>query len=804
LAFDLAEGNAELRGVNEDLYIYAGLITKLSKNGQDWKYIVGEWLDNSKSNKLKRIAADKYIFECNPNKYFKATGDDVVGIVLLVRNSDGSKVLRNVDGTDIFIPLYPKNKIAVRFTKPEYPLKALRASYNIGESVEIEVASNLSADIKLYANGDLAESQDNTQRLNHSLRFNDLGEYHVLAKAQHGGQTISQEITFFVSGEVVVEALPSNVSHNGVTVNRSKGEVTFTLTAPQKENVYLLGDFNDFKMNPTYAMKRTPDGKTYWLTLSELDFSKDYLYQFLIDSTTKVADPYATLILDPQHDNQMGRSISYLPNYPLTYTDGIVSVLDCNPSSYSWTNNNFTKPHPLDLVIYELLVRDFSVGHDYATVRDSIDYFKRLGVNAIQFMPLQESEGNSTWGYNPSFHMALDKYYGRAEDLKDLIDKLHGQGIAVILDVVLNHAFGQSPMVQMYVDQGAPSATNPWFNRTATHPFNVGFDFNHESALTQTFVKDVLRYWLTEFKIDGFRFDLSKGFTQKNSGTSESQVGQWSAYDPGRVALWKDYNAYVKTLSPDCYVILEHFADDQEERELANEGMLLWNNLNAKFNETTMGYHSGDNSDLIRLFKESRNFSAPNFISYMESHDEERVQFKNAAYGNNGSGNYSVKDLQTAMQRTEAAVAFLMGSPGPKMIWQFGEFGYDVSIDHNGRTGEKPLRWNYLEEASRKSLFDQYARLIRFKKANMIFRDADLLEYSLKNGMKYFVLSAGNQKVMILANFDVVDRQFTVGNLTAGTWYDNITDGIVQWNEGECLMIEPGAYCVLSKTKLNN
>jgi glycosidase len=217
-----------------------------------------------------------------------------------------------------------------------------------------------------------------------------------------------------------------------------------------------------------------------------------------------------------------------------------------------------------------------------------------------------------------------------------------------------------------------------------------------------------------------------------------------------------------------------------------------------------MGYHSGDNSDLIRLFKESRNFSAPNFISYMESHDEERVQFKNAAYGNNGSGNYSVKDLQTAMQRTEAAVAFLMGSPGPKMIWQFGEFGYDVSIDHNGRTGEKPLRWNYLEEASRKSLFDQYARLIRFKKANMIFRDADLLEYSLKNGMKYFVLSAGNQKVMILANFDVVDRQFTVGNLTAGTWYDNITDGIVQWNEGECLMIEPGAYCVLSKTKLNN
>src|SRR3546814_16968827 len=143
-------------------------------------------------------------------------------------------------------------------------------------------------------------------------------------------------------------------------------------------------------------------------------------------------------------------------------------------------------------------------------------------------------------------------------------------------------------MVQLYFGQGnnMPAANSQWFNAIPTHPYNVGCDFNHERETTKKFTKNVVKFWMQEYKIDGFRFDLSKGFTQKNSG---SDVGGWSSYDASRVAIWKDYNKYMKSLDPDnFYVILEHFADDQEEQELSKDGMMLWNNQNANFNEAIM------------------------------------------------------------------------------------------------------------------------------------------------------------------------------------------------------------------------
>ncbi|WP_332910852.1 alpha-amylase family glycosyl hydrolase [Algoriphagus boritolerans] len=75
-----------------------------------------------------------------------------------------------------------------------------------------------------------------------------------------------------------------------------------------------------------------------------------------------------------------------------------------------------------------------------------------MGINAIELMPIGEFEGNLSWGYNPSFFFAPDKYYGTKNDLKRLIDEAHGKGIMILLDMVLNHAFGQNPMVRLYND----------------------------------------------------------------------------------------------------------------------------------------------------------------------------------------------------------------------------------------------------------------------------------------------------------------------------------------------------------------
>ena len=83
---------------------------------------------------------------------------------------------------------------------------------------------------------------------------------------------------------------------------------------------------------------------------------------------------------------------------------------------------------------------------------DTLNYLEELGINAIELMPVNEFEGNNSWGYNPSFHMALDKYYGTPEAFKALVDACHARGIAVILDVVYNHVFSQSPLAKLYWD----------------------------------------------------------------------------------------------------------------------------------------------------------------------------------------------------------------------------------------------------------------------------------------------------------------------------------------------------------------
>ncbi|NOZ04318.1 MAG: hypothetical protein GXO92_06915 [FCB group bacterium] len=108
-------------------------------------------------------------------------------------------------------------------------------------------------------------------------------------------------------------------------------------------------------------------------------------------------------------------------------------------------------------MIYELLVRDFIDRHDYQTLIDTLDYLEKLGINAIELMPINEFEGNSSWGYNPSFYFAPDKYYGTRQDLKLFIDECHRRGIAVIMDIVLNHTYGQSPLVSGYT--GIPQTT---------------------------------------------------------------------------------------------------------------------------------------------------------------------------------------------------------------------------------------------------------------------------------------------------------------------------------------------------------
>nr|WP_294896836.1 alpha-amylase family glycosyl hydrolase [uncultured Pedobacter sp.] len=591
--------------------------------------------------------------------------------------------------------------------------------------------------------------------------------------------------------------LPADAKDGVAFINNGTSAIV-TLFAPGKTSVSIIGDFNNWQNNLN-RMQLAKDGKTWFVQIDNLNPDTEYAYQFEINGTLKVADPYCEKVLDPDNDKYI--SASTYPNlkpYPTGKTTGIVSVMQANQPKYTWKNNSFTRPAKNNLVIYELLVRDFTADHSYTSTLTKLDYLKNLGINAIELMPVNEFEGNLSWGYNPSFYFAPDKYYGTKIALQNFIDECHGKGIAVILDMVLNHSFGQSPMVQMYFSNGAPTADSPWFNMAATHPYNVGFDFNHESVATKQFSKNVMKFWMQQYKIDGFRFDLSKGFTQHKS----TDDAGFATYDASRVATWKDYHAFIKSVDDNnFYTILEHFADTKEETELTNDGLMVWTNLNYNMNEATMGYLG--KSDFSWGFFSNHGFTkSDGVVAYIESHDEERLNFKNITYGNANSAYVIKNNLATSLKREELAAAFFFAIPGPKMVWQFGELGYDISIDQNGRTGEKPIHWEYLQDPNRKALYDVYTKMIGLKERNDIFNSSDF-SFSLSGAVKYIRLNAPANNVIVVGNFDVVPQKANIDFGTAGNWIDAFGNTVNLSSSTYDLTLAPGEYHVYSKKALN-
>jgi len=396
-----------------------------------------------------------------------------------------------------------------------------------------------------------------------------------------------------------------------------------------------------------------------------------------------------------------------------------------------------------------------------------------LGINAIELMPVNEFDGNSSWGYNPGFHMALDKAYGTEHAFKRFIDEAHKRGIAVILDIVLNHATGQSPLVRLYNAGGYSNVVegNPWFNLSAPEPLAFFNDFNQASTGTRYFAKRVIEYWIREFKIDGYRFDLSKGFTQRKT----TNFDDWAKVDVFRINLWKEYADFIWDINPNFYVILEHFAENVEERQLADYGMMLWGNFNSAFYNATMGNNVSFSSSFNPLSYKNRLWQQPNLIGYMESHDEERVMFKNLT-----STNPIVNNPANALERTKAAAAFLMLTPGPKMMWQFGELGYAQSINRctNGtisdacRLSEKPLPWNniYLNNNNQR-LFKVYSELIHLKKTQPALSTSEFL-MDAAGPQKRLVMTHPDMDVLLLGNFALTDANIIPGFTKTGTWYD--------------------------------
>ncbi len=749
ITFNSSLGNGDLQGI-VPVYAHTGVILEGSDG---WQNVQGNWGTSDSQVLMTALGNDLYQISYNISDFYNLQPGDVVQkLAFVFRNTDGSIVGRATYGDDIYVDVYPET-LSGGILTPYQP----EILYDNPANYEFTAGTNTDATITLHLNDTELSTADNVTELAANVDFTGMpsGQYWLWMEATDGTTTITDSTYVILQGEPDIQESPAGVV-DGINY-MDDSTVILQIFAPYKDFIYVLGDFNNWEFHPDYYMHKTPAGDRFWVEVPNLTPGQEYRFQYSIDQgDMRVADIYADKILDPQNDPYISDAVyPNLINYPQGKTTEIVSVLQTAQTPFNWQVQNFNRPPSDNLVIYELLIRDFDENHSFQAVTDRLDYLDSLGVNAIELMPFNEFEGNESWGYNPDFYFAPDKNYGTKNALKNLIDQCHLRGIAVIQDVVFNHSFGQNPQLRMYSQSGGPSgppaANSPYFNVTATHPFNVGYDYNHSAPATQAFMKRCLKYWVQEYKIDGFRFDLSKGFTQHVT----TDAGAWGQYDQSRVDNWLRIRDEIHEYDPNVYMILEHLGDNSEETVLANAGLMPWGNMNYDYNEASMGY----NSNLNWADYQNRGWNYANLVTYAESHDEERLMYKNLEYGNS-SGDYHVTDLATALERQEAIAAFLIPLRGPKMIWQFGELGYDYSINYcpdgtisdECRTYSKPIRWDYFDVPERQHLFKVYSALDKLKTENEAMRSNNY-NWDVSGNGKSFIIQDPSMDVVIIGEF---------------------------------------------------
>lgn len=809
---DATKGNQGLKDYTPitDVYVHIGCITTASTSSSDWKYSKFTWGTTNVASNATQVSTNKwkYTITGGLRSYFGITNanEKILKIAILFRSGNGSRVLRNTDGSDMYIVVYEPSlniRIDNPLKQPTFNAQPEFVNWAIGNNVSIVANASEASSLKLFYNGTQISTTTAATQITGSQNIIAGGTQQIIAEAVSGTVTKRDTLSFFVAPPSVVQDPPSGLKE-GINYEPGDTSVTLLFYAPLKSSVAVIGDFNNWTENVNYQLKKSVNGNFYWIRITGLTPGVEYAYQYVIDGNLKVADYNTEKVLDPWNDQYIpATTYPNLKPYPVGKTSGIVSIIQTAKPQYTWTASNYTRPDKKNLTIYELLVRDFIAAQNWNTLRDTLTYLKRLGINTVQLMPINEFEGNNSWGYNPSFYFAPDKAYGTENALRAFIDSCHKMGMAVVLDIALNHSFGQSPMVQMYWNAaaGKPATNSPWFNPDARHPFNVGYDFNHETQATRDFVDRVVEHWLVKYKIDGFRWDLSKGFTQVNN---PNNVGAWGNYDASRVAIWKRIYDKMQAVAPGTYCILEHFAANNEEIELSNYGMLLWGNSNHNFNQATMGFNSESNFQSgIHI---NRGWSNPHLITYQESHDEERLMYKNLQFGNSNAS-YNVKDLNTALRRNEMATAFWAVIPGPKMLWQFGETGYDFSINHcenntisnDCRTNPKPIRWDYYANPNRKALYNVYSAMLRLKitPAYASTFTTNNVTSSLGSGFRWIILNEPGLRVLVMGNFDIQAQTGSVTFPVAGTWYSYLTGTtFTATGSPQSLLLQPGEYYV--------
>lgn len=718
--FHADEGNKGLMNLPESTTVYAhtGVITNTSTSDKDWQY-APKWLDNSAKYKLTYVSKNLYRLNIgNMRNYYGITNPtvEIKKLAFVFRTADGSKEGKGTGNSDIFVNVLSRN-FELDFT-PSFTTGIVTAS--TGE-VTFTASASKQCDISISVNGKEINKGSNVYTLETGYTFTTPGKYVVTAKGVNSGVSIEKEIIVNYLNPATEAVYPGGIPMPGATL-QDDGSVLFCLPAPEKEVVTVLGSWNNFSVDEAVSMNyQIYEGQKYFWTKQDVDGKKEFMYYYNVDGKYSVGDPYARLILDPDNDKYIPSDVfPGLPAYPRDYVKGNVPLALVRPSEadsyHDWVVKDFKPADKDNLVIYELLLRDFTGTEGEAKGNGTVNqvykhmpYLINLGVNAVELLPINEFNGNISWGYNPNFYFAPDKAYGTPEDYKRLIDAFHDHGIAVILDVVLNQSDWMHPWYQMY-----ETGKNPMYNASAPHAYSVLNDWNQDHPLVQRQWKDMLTYWLKVYNVDGFRFDLVKGLGDNDSYANSGDAAT-NAYNASRVARMRELQKIVNEVKPGAIFINENLATPKEENEMAETGQLNWANFNNAGCQFAMGYQDGSGLEGMYAPDNSRTWGST--VSYLESHDEQRLAYKQKQWGQ-----MQIKgNPEKSMQRLGSAAAQMLLTPGSHMIWQFSELGNDQNTknsDGGNNTDPKIVCWSLLDNPHNAALEFSYRQLINLRLNN--------------------------------------------------------------------------------------
>jgi 1,4-alpha-glucan branching enzyme len=792
----------------------------------------GSWTASSAANKFTYNSSNNtFTFTLTPTTFFNRTNIGRIGFLVKALNGTGDKksqdILVNVGSfqSTLVSPAENSNSILVS-----------------GSNLSISANNtNGVANYLLQSNGVTLSSANAVT----SFSFNHLSlttNQNYLLTITQGTSVITKKFTVLINAVPVSEALPLN-TNDGINYGSDPTKAILVLNAPYKDFVYVAGSFNNYTPTSAFAMKKDPTSGKFWIEITGLVANQINTYQYWVGDMTdrpanspalvKTADPFSTLVLSPFDDPEIA-TLGVFPSLP-TYPAGQereVSVLQTGSNglfAFNWSaaTTNFIKPKKKDLVFYEILVRDFDSNRTFQDLINRINYFRDLKINAIKIMPVMEFEGNLSWGYNTVYHMALDKRYGPPAKLKEFVDLCHQNGIAVLLDIALNHVFGRSPLERMWMldtdNDGwgnGISSENPYCNLNAMHSYNVGSDLNHfinsgvGANMTTTYVKRTIEHWIKEYKIDGYRWDLTKGFTNLcPSNVSGGQEPCTNNYQPDRVQKMKDYADIQWAADTNSLVVFEHLGvggSYNEEVEWANYkrngdvgGIMQWRKMTDPYANLLKG-------QAVNLSGVAD--ATDRFVGYAESHDEERVVYKALNEAGQTQGN-----LAKVLQRMPAMGSVLFLVPGPKMIWHFSDLGWERSLwtctnntvsfsNPDCKLDTKPQpQWanNWMTDVARKNIYDTWAKLINLKINENVFENGQYAWNFNDVGRPRLDVwtttspSAALSYAFVLTNFSDNTVNVAGGFPFNGNWVNLMDNTVVNVTSGsQNVTIEPGGFRV--------